>query len=48
MYCADLTMRQSAGDARQTWLARALVRLDERDRKTLCAAGKIMRKLAEQ
>jgi DNA-binding MarR family transcriptional regulator len=41
------TVRRSAKDARRTWLAQSLGRLDEEDRKVLLAAGEIIRRLVE-
>lgn len=41
-------VRQSGKDAKQTWLAQAIARLDKQEQATLFAAGKIMRRLAEQ
>ena len=35
-------MRKSIGAAKQTWLTQAIGRLDERERETLFAAGKII------
>jgi DNA-binding MarR family transcriptional regulator len=40
-------MRKSAKDAKLTWLARAIAQLDEEERKTLFAAGEIIKRLAE-
>ena len=39
--------QKRAGDARRTWLAQAIARLDERDRETLFAAGEIIKRLVE-
>jgi DNA-binding MarR family transcriptional regulator len=41
-------VRKSAGDAKRTWLAEAIARLDERERETLFAAGLIIRRIAEK
>jgi DNA-binding MarR family transcriptional regulator len=41
------SMRKSAKDAKRTWLALAITRLDEQERETLFAAGEIIRRLAE-
>ena len=41
------SMRRSAKDARRTWLAQALARLDEQERKALFAAGEIITRLVE-
>jgi len=38
---------KSAKDARRTWLAHAIVQLDEQERQTLFAAGKIIKRLVE-
>jgi DNA-binding MarR family transcriptional regulator len=40
-------MRRSARDAKRTWLAQAIAQLDEQERETLFAAGRIIRQLAE-
>jgi DNA-binding MarR family transcriptional regulator len=39
--------QKSVGDAKRTWLAQTIARLDEQDRETLFAAGKIIRRLME-
>jgi DNA-binding MarR family transcriptional regulator len=39
--------RKSAKDAKQTWLAQAILQLDKQEQATLFAAGEIMRRLAE-
>jgi DNA-binding MarR family transcriptional regulator len=41
-------VRKSAKDAKTTWLAQAIARLDERDRETLFAAGEIIKRLVEK
>jgi DNA-binding MarR family transcriptional regulator len=41
------SVRKSVGDAKQTWLVQAVARLDESERETLLAAGKIIKRLAE-
>jgi DNA-binding MarR family transcriptional regulator len=41
-------VRKSAGDAKRTWLAQAIAQLDQQERDTLFAAGKIIRRLAEK
>ena len=41
-------VRQAVSDAKRTWLARAIARLDRRERETLFAAGEIMKRLAER
>jgi DNA-binding MarR family transcriptional regulator len=40
-------VRQSARDAKRTWLAQAIAQLDERERETLFKAGEIMKRLVE-
>ncbi|OWT56914.1 MarR family winged helix-turn-helix transcriptional regulator [Candidimonas nitroreducens] len=40
-------VRKSTGDAKRSWLAQSMSRLDAADRDTLLAAGRIMRRLAE-
>ncbi|HEX4321623.1 MAG TPA: MarR family transcriptional regulator [Acidobacteriaceae bacterium] len=42
-----IAVRKSTKDAKRTWVAEAISQLNERERKTLLAAGKIMRRLAE-
>ena len=44
---AGEAMRRSAKDARRTWLAQALARLDEEERKALFAAGEIITRLVQ-
>jgi DNA-binding MarR family transcriptional regulator len=39
--------QKSAGDAKRTWLAQAIAQLDEQDRETLFAAGRIIKRLVE-
>jgi DNA-binding MarR family transcriptional regulator len=39
--------QKRAGDAKQTWLAQTISQLNEQERKTLFAAGKIIKRLAE-
>ena len=41
-------VRKSVGDAKRTWLAQAIAQLDEQERETLFAAGKIIRRLVEK
>jgi DNA-binding MarR family transcriptional regulator len=41
-------VRQSRGDAKRTWMARAIADLDDEDRETLFAAGRIMRRLVDR
>ena len=41
-------VRKSSRDAKLTWLAQAIARLDEKDRETLFAAGKIIKRLVEK
>lgn len=40
-----VAVRKSAGDAKRTWLAQAVARLDEEDRETLFRAGEIIKRL---
>jgi DNA-binding MarR family transcriptional regulator len=40
-------VRKNAREAKRTWLAQAIARLDEQDRETLFAAARIIRHLAE-
>lgn len=40
-------VRNSAKDAKRTWLAHAIAQLDDRERETLFAAGEIIKRLAE-
>ncbi len=40
-------IRKSAREARRTWLAQAIGRLDRADQATLLAAGEILQRLAE-
>lgn len=40
-------LRKKASDEKRTWLAQAVARLDRQDRRTLFAAGEIIRRLAE-
>jgi DNA-binding MarR family transcriptional regulator len=40
-------VRKSAKDAKRTWLAQAIGQLDKKERETLMAAGKIIKRLAE-
>ncbi|MGD0307021.1 MAG: MarR family transcriptional regulator [Candidatus Acidiferrales bacterium] len=41
-------LRLSHRDAKRTWIAEAITRLDEKDRETLFKAGEIIRRLADQ
>jgi DNA-binding MarR family transcriptional regulator len=41
-------VRKSAKDAKRTWLAQALAQLDEQERETLFAAGRIIKRLVEK
>jgi DNA-binding MarR family transcriptional regulator len=43
-----VAVRKSMKDAKHTWLAQAVMKLDKRERKKLFAAGEILRRLAEQ
>ena len=38
-------MRKNARDARRTWLAQAIAKLDKQDQETLFAAGEIIKRL---
>ncbi len=40
-------LQKSAGDAKRTWMAQAIARLDEPERETLFAAGRIIKRLVE-
>jgi DNA-binding MarR family transcriptional regulator len=40
-------VRNSARDAKRTWLAEAIARLDKQEQATLFAAGEIIKRLAE-
>jgi len=40
-------VRKSVKDAKHTWLAQAITRLDEEERETLFRAGEIIKRLAE-
>ena len=40
--------QKTVGDAKRTWLARAILQLDDEDRDTLFKAGEIVRRLAEK
>lgn len=42
-----VAVRNSARDAKRTWIAQAMAQLDEKDRETLFAAGKIMLRMVE-
>lgn len=39
--------QKSAGDAKRTWLAQAVAKLDEQERETLFEAGRIIKRLVE-
>jgi DNA-binding MarR family transcriptional regulator len=41
-------VRKTTWDAKQTWLAQAIGKLDKRERETLFAAGAIVKRLAEE
>jgi DNA-binding MarR family transcriptional regulator len=43
-----IALRQSAREAKQTWLAQAIAQLDEQERQTLFQAGEIIRRLVEE
>jgi DNA-binding MarR family transcriptional regulator len=40
-------VQKSAGDAKRTWLAQTIGKLDEQERETLFAAGRIVKRLVE-
>ncbi len=40
-------VRKSAKDAKRTWLAQAIARLDEEEQETLFAAGEIIKRLVD-
>jgi hypothetical protein len=40
-------VNQDAADAKRTWLAHAITQLNRRDRETLLAAGRVIRRLVE-
>lgn len=41
-------VEKNAGDAKRTWLAQSFARLDEQERETLFAAGRIIKRLVER
>jgi DNA-binding MarR family transcriptional regulator len=41
-------VRKSTREAKQSWLVQAITQLDEQERETLFAAGKIIKRLAER
>jgi DNA-binding MarR family transcriptional regulator len=41
-------LRKGVGDAKRTWLAQVITQLDEDDRDTLFAAGKIIERLLQE
>lgn len=41
-------VRKSSKDAKRTWLAEAIARLDAEERETLFAAGRLIKRLAEK
>jgi DNA-binding MarR family transcriptional regulator len=43
-----VAVRKSAKDAKRTWLAQAILQLDEQERETLFKAGEIIKRLAEK
>jgi DNA-binding MarR family transcriptional regulator len=43
-----LAMRKGIGEAKRTWLAEAISALDEDERETMFAAGRIMRRLVDR
>ncbi len=42
-----LAVRKSVRDAKRTWLAQAVAKLDKQEQETLFAAGEIIKRLAE-
>jgi DNA-binding MarR family transcriptional regulator len=42
-----VAVRKTAKDAKRIWLAQAIAQLDERERETLFAAGRIIKRLVE-
>ncbi len=42
-----IAVRKSAGDAKRTWLAQAIARLDDQEQETLFRAGEIIKRLIE-
>jgi DNA-binding MarR family transcriptional regulator len=40
--------QKSSGDAKRTWLAQAFAQLDQQERETLFAAGRILKRMAEK
>jgi DNA-binding MarR family transcriptional regulator len=40
-------VQKSTGDAKRTWMAQAIARLDAQERETLFEAGRIIKRLAE-
>ena len=40
--------QKSAGDAKRTWIEQTIAKLDEQDRETLFAAGRIIKRLVEK
>jgi DNA-binding MarR family transcriptional regulator len=44
---AGVALRNRAKEAKRSWLAQAIAQLDGRERETLFAAGKIIRRLAQ-
>jgi DNA-binding MarR family transcriptional regulator len=41
------TVRKGIGDAKRTWLAQAILQLDDDERETLFAAGRIITRLVD-
>jgi DNA-binding MarR family transcriptional regulator len=41
-------VRKSVGDAKRTWLARAIAELEEEEQETLFRAGEIIRRLVQR
>jgi len=42
-----VVVRNSAKDAKRTWLAQAIAKLNEEERETLLKAGEIIKRLAD-
>ena len=48
MTAKGAAVRKSARDAKRTWLAEAIAKLDEHDQETLFAAGDILKRLVDR
>ncbi len=42
-----IALRKSVGDAKRTWLAKAVSQLDKQEQETLFSAGEIIKRMAE-